>query len=178
MNKEPVIIEDEIKEVAEKTATSLALAINFMFGPAPEIENNLIEMTKAQGLPGQETLKKYPLIILFTDVPEDLGNANGYYGTVTIPSLVIACISDNKLKAPQRLEQNFKPILIPIFEELKRQLARHSAFIVGSPENLRMKKWNRYFWGKQKFGTTLNDYVDAIEIQNLVLTLNNPKCQR
>lgn len=175
--KQPVIIEEIIGQVVDKVSTKLEMDVRYLFGPASEIEDTLLEITKAQGFT-EEPLKKYPLIVLFTDIPETFGTADGYYGKVTIPSIAIACITDNNLKAMQRLEQNFKPILIPIFEEFKRQLARNSSFIVGAPQNIKMKKWNRYFWGKQKFGTKLNDFVDAIEIQNLELTLNNPKCQQ
>ena len=176
--KQPVIIEEIIGEVVAATSAARVAAggsaVHYEHGPWAEIEATLQSMTNSAGLfmPDGVTPvpKKYPLICLIQDFPEDIGGTD-YYGIATLPIILIATITDNKFKSAKRLTETFKPILLPIYEEFLYQLTASRHINAGSVKQLPHRKWNRMFWGKQKAGTALNDFVDAIEINNLKLTL-------
>lgn len=155
----PVIVVDIMQQVCNK------IPVNFMHDSPEAIESELIEMTKAQAY--DSTIKKYPVIILFHDFPEDYG---GDYGSVIIPKMIIATITDNKFKAEKRYNETFRTILYPLYQSFLFNMAKHPNVVLNDPDNLTHRKWDRLYWGTKPAGTGLNDYVDAIEIQNLKLT--------
>lgn len=173
MTKQSVIVVDEFREIVNSlplfSVNGASIPVSFMHGHPEEIEANLIEITQLQGYNG---MVKYPLIALFQDFPEEMGDAGGYYGRVTIPKIIIATITDNTYKSEQRYNATFKPVLYPIYYAFMDKIAKHRGFIVADVASIRHTKIDRLYYGTQYAGQGLNDYVDAIEISNLQLTLN------
>lgn len=141
--------------------------INFQPGSSFQIIQQLIETGGNPAAKGT----KYPLIALFQPFPEDMGKGS-YKVSVTIPKIVIACLTNNTDDVFKRYGQTFKPILYPIYDEFLNQLALYPK-IVGNDKDL-FKHTKLDVPGspppadtaKQKF----NDYLDAIHILNLQLT--------
>lgn len=169
--KTPVIIVDIFTDIVQKVQTRYGSHIEFMYGPWEEIEANLIEIASSYGLSGGTTTGAYPLIALVQDFPENREGTGGYYADVTIPIVLIATLTENTYKAPTRYEMTFKPVLYPIYQLLLEEIARNGAIIAGDPDKIEHVKWDRLFYGQKTLGTKLNDYVDAIELNNLKLTV-------
>ena len=163
-----------------QAANSTITGINYMYGHPTELVSRLQLRTQDDGDLDSQTGGKWdmwPVVMLFTDFPETMDNTGGgYFQTVTL-QIVIAMITERNLFAEQRLNINFKPILQPIYEALMQSIMRSAYFVVQSQKQIRHTKYDRYFWGKTGLygnsGNMFNDHIDAIEIQNLTLRVNN-----
>lgn len=174
------IISDAMRVVVAATEAAVILddtldwgiipkKVYFMHGHEKEVVNVLQSMTNA-GAPIKN--EKYPLIILFEDIREKLRRSLNGWTTSFKCRLVICTLTSPTLRADQRLEQNFKPILLPIFEEFIRQISRSKLFNQPTVEDMEITKWNRYYWGSQPVDKNiLNDYIDAVEIESISLNL-------
>src|SRR5690348_5575626 len=86
---QPVYIVDEIKLVIDKVNTALALKnfgnlpVYYMYGHPKEIHNRLQELTNSP----TEAHKKFPLVILFTDITIN-HDIPGFYGSARLRMLV------------------------------------------------------------------------------------------
>lgn len=177
MNAAPLFIVDIIGEVVAAADAvlfpTLGKHILYEYGRSIQI------LTELQKLNDGITTKngKYPLFALFQDFPEDNSGSSGYYCTVRFPKISIATLTQSTDTPPKRYAQTFKPILYPIYEEFLRQLMRHKNIVGNDPAAISHIKWDRP--GTQpegdKMGSNFNDYVDAIEIQNLQLTFKQIK---
>jgi hypothetical protein len=157
------IFDDCIREV-EKT---LRKSINYVYGRQSQIIQKLQEMNDSINYKDA----KYPLFAVYMDFPEKRGN--GYYANLMLPKLIIATLTVPTNYPSIRYSENFKPVLYPIYYEFLHQLARHP-FIVEQDENdIPHTKWDRV--GTLPIGTDTNDYVDAIEVNNLSLTISQNK---
>jgi hypothetical protein len=169
--KSNTIVVDIFKDIVEKVSVEYGSNVRFMYGPVEEIEADLVNLTRAQGLPNATGMAKYPLIALFQDFPEKRGDANGYYADVTIPIILIANLTKNTYKAPERYEYNFKPILYPVYKLFLQEMAKSGKIIGNDPDSFDHTKFDRLYYGRKTVGSALNDYVDAIEINNLRITV-------
>lgn len=131
----------------------------------------IIETLRQKDESNKYKFSKYPLVALFQDFPEDHNRSDGLIDASL--HVVICRSTDNKYKAKDRYAYNFIPYLYPIYEELLRQIDRHP-FSVGYEQ--RHTKIDRLYWGKEGLygneGNMFDDYLDAIEINNLRLLLN------
>lgn len=112
----------------------------------------------------------YPLFALFQDFPVD--RSGGYYGVATIPKIIIACLTTSTDDPPTRYTKTFKPILYPIYYEFLRCLARSKYIVEGDPDFIPHVQWDRP--GKMPVSGS-NSFIDAIEIQNLKITISQIK---
>lgn len=106
---------------------------------------------------------KYPAILLFQDFEERLKNR------IYTADLHVIIVNSTKptLKANERYEKNFKPLLYPIYEQFIKVVKRRNATY-----DIDIRKIDRLFWGQKGLtyydegGTqnVFNDYLDAIEI--------------
>lgn len=140
------------------------IQIRYYHDGPEKIEANLL-------FKGQNAKYKYPAIILFHDFPEDLGVSSDYYANVTLSKLVLVAETDPNLLSEERYNKTFRPVLYPMYGWFKIALSRHPAIIETAPENIQARKWDRLYWGTQTAGKELQDYLDAIELQNLKLTI-------
>jgi len=146
------------------------MKIKFMFGPVDEVIMKLSAMSKT---PTTNT-KRYPLLVLFTDVAEQRGQDVGTSATITIPSIIIAHVTLQSYTAEQRMEKVFKPVLLPLYEMFLSELEENTTTQVLSRNLIPHTKINRLAWGRTALFTERDagtDFIDAIEIQNLQLSL-------
>lgn len=158
-------IEDQFTVIVADVATKLGSAVLYQWGPIAEIDATLNQMTA--NLTQSES--KYPLVALFTDIPEKRGFDSGIDSTVNL-HLIVACLTDPTYTAPQRLLLNFKPIIIPVYDQLLKSIASSGYYMEGVWQKISHDAVRCYLYGKGK--NQFADYVDCYEITNLKLTLN------
>lgn len=161
----PLYIVDIIGQVVAAVATKLNRPVLYEYGRSIQITTQLQALTN--GIDTATRNSKFPLFALFQDFPENNG-ATGYYCTVTIPKIVIATLTVSTDPPPIRYTKTFKPVLYPIYQEFLNQLVRHSNIVANDPGAIPHVKWDRPGHLPDKDGS--NEYLDAIEIQNLQLT--------
>lgn len=169
MDQSPVILVDVIQQVVQAADAvlfpKLGKHLDYQPGRSTQIQTELQKITQAATVAAKAG--KYPLVGLFQDIPEQRGD--GYYATVKIPKIIIAVLTVNTDPVLARYDKNFRPILYPIYMEFMRQLARHKNIIASDPNAIPHVKFDRP--GNQPAGQNMNDYLDAIEINNLELML-------
>ena len=147
-------------------------AINYQYGHKMELLETLIQMDKN---PNTQGAFKYPLIWLVTDFVESRGLQPGVYARTKLRIYIIHS-SSNTYKATERKAKVFAPVLYPIYYSLISKLAKSPYILQASADMIPHDKWDRYYAGRAKIGgndaNMLNDYVDAIEIENLDLRIN------
>ncbi len=119
---------------------------------------------------------------LYMDFREQRGRTPGIYADTQL-NFAICHQTEGDYKAADRYVNVFKPVLYPIYYSLMKQLTKSPLTVQGDQDMLQHDKWDRMFWGTSKVvgggGTDrsyLNDFVDAIEIQNLALKINYQPC--
>lgn len=139
----------------------------YQTGHIVEICQNLQEMTTEKN-----EAYKFPLLALVTDYRERAGfskEANREHQ----PNFLIATNTQNTLKAHERYQVNFKPVLYPIYYTFIEVLGE-SPYFLGYPDQVtKHVKIDRMFLGREGIygnsGNTFNDYIDAIEIRDMRL---------
>jgi hypothetical protein len=171
---ETVYIVEEMEAIVAKVNTELIAAnfatrpVYYMYGHPMEIANRLQELSNSP----TEGHKKFPLIILFTDITIDK-SILGFYGSTSLRMLV-ANFTLAEYTSVQRTEINFKPILHPINKELIKQIERHGQFTYEN--ELTYKETDMYYYGSQINDKNIfNDRIDAIELRDIKLNIKN-KC--
>lgn len=171
---ETVYIVEEMAAVIAKVNTALTAAsfgttpIYYMYGHPMEINNRLVELSNSP----TEANKKFPLVILFTDITIDRSLV-GFYGSTQL-RMLIANFTLPEYISEQRTEINFKPILHPIKKELINQIERHGQFTYEN--ELSYKETDMYYYGSQiNNQNVFNDRIDAIELRDIKLNIKN-KC--
>lgn len=158
-----------------KTVNSTIQQIHYEYGHPKEIIRVLATMSDTR----EYEFKKYPLVALFQDFPEDGGRdftykANGRF------TVIIANQTEPTYTAEERYTKNFKPLLYPIYEELINQLSRSRNFLTKSRKSIVQSKIDRPFWGREGlYGNEANkfgDNLDCIEIRNLELKVRYKRC--
>jgi hypothetical protein len=116
------------------------------------------------------------------DFKEGRGRASGVYADVSL-NIIICHQTEGDYKVAERMPNVFKPVLYPIYYSLIKQLTKHNLTFAASPDLVSHDKYDRAFWGTSKLvgggGTDrsmLNDFVDAIELQNLQLKIDYQPC--
>jgi len=160
----------------------LANAVHYNYGHPIEIANTLIETSKMEITRD----KRFPLLALITDFSEKKDSPD-YYCKASLYFL-IANLTDPTLKADERTEINFRPVLHPIYEEFIRQIQRSKHFLIEYNQNVPHTQTDRYYWGRNgtfdnnvwgktgiygEEGNILNDKVDVIEISGLEIKVKN-----
>jgi hypothetical protein len=161
------VITDLFSNVVLKAKASLKMDIHFMHGHPREITESLTEMTKNP----TASAKKYPLIALFQDFEED---RSGDFIKIR-PQLIIATLTKNTLKAHERYQSTFKPVLYPIYESFLEAIAQSGYFNESTKRQIKHVKIDRLYWGRTGlYGSEkniFNDFIDCIEIKELTLNV-------
>lgn len=154
---------------------SLIQTIDYQYGHKRELIETLLQKDKSD----EERELKYPLIYLVQDFPEDRNKIPGIYAEVSL-NIIIAHHTVNTHKITERYSKVFKPVLYPIYDQFIKQLCKHKQIHDVSELTLKHRKTDRSYWGRNAVGgndqNKLNDYVDAIEIDNLILKINYNNC--
>lgn len=159
-----------------------ALAPYFMHGHPIEISNRLNRKNK-----GVYQYRKYPLIAVFQDFEERISDELGVYGNA-MPTVAIMNITDSNLYTEDRYILNFKPVLYPLYYQFLREIVDSGYFVLRSPKKIPHTKIDRVFWGTRLERTGDNqiqggkeahhdDYIDAIELYNMNLPIDETRCK-
>lgn len=185
---QPVFLHREFKAIVQAVSNKLTpqlqavdemiTGVHYQFGHPIEIINTLGEFTKGE----TSRFDKYPLVAFFLDSTVSRGEV-GYYGEQEINMAIIRASKFPTHTADQRDLYNFIPVLTPIYQELLNQIAlRGDLFNIQSAETIPHKYTNRYYWGKEEMygskANIFNDWVDAIEINNMRLKININYCPK
>lgn len=177
MNQAPLYIVDIIGEVVQAADAVLYPKLNahidYLYGRPTQILTELQKMADASTTKGL----RFPLVALFMDFPEQ-GGGSAYYAEVKFPKISIATLTDFNDSPRKRYQKTFKTTLYPIYMEFMRQLTLHPNIVGNDPDMFPKFKWDRP--GTQPEGSNPNDYLDAIELQNLQLTFKtvSPQCSK
>ena len=143
------------------------LSPQYFHGHPVEIVGRLAQRNK-----GRFVNEKFPLIALFQDFNEIVDRS----GTVATLNIVIANKTKPTLRAAERYEQNYIPVLYPLLAEFMRGMRLSPDVEYVEDE---FTKIDRLFWGRTGLygneGNIFDDYVDAIELQNFIVKFKN-KC--
>jgi hypothetical protein len=155
-DKQPVYIVDIIGEC-------IPIGTKYTYGRQIQILN-FLQMLNNNGE------AKYPLVALYQDFGEKRGrNMGGYYAQVVIPRILIACLTTSTDTPDVRYGVTFKPILYPIYYSFVEALANHVSIVENDVDDIMHTKWDRP--GTLPTNESQNEYIDAIEINNLTLTI-------
>lgn len=178
-----IVIPDLFKDIAEKVHNVLSTRVNdpfpvyFDYGHYSEVTRNL---TTKDGSISQRD-KKYPLIWLVMDFVEKAGDLSDGYCELPDLQILIATVTRPEISTPERIEQNFKPRLIPVYSELMYQIEASGYFSIGEAEAIPHERILRPYWGGQDAlgngkENLFNDFIDAIQIRKLKLKVNEEVC--
>lgn len=153
----------------------LNIDISYMWGHPIEVSEILEQLSKMP----TKAAKKYPLIALFTDVPEAKGNAR-IEAEIKL-HLIIAVNTLQSYSSSQRLEKNFTPTLYPIYDQLLKSICYSGYFVGCTPGDLEHTKTDRFRYGKTGIyansAEIFKDKIDCIEIENLKLLKRFANCK-
>jgi hypothetical protein len=152
-----------------KQLDSFIQNVRFDYGHPSELVGRLAEMSMSK----TARYKKYPIIGLFLDFPEQKGVAINVKSRAKL-NMFIAHGTKQDWSSFQRNQNNFVPYLTPILESFIKHLTK-SKWILKPDGNLfTYTEVKRFYWGSQGFEFYKNgeknvfgDYIDAIEIQGL-----------
>lgn len=166
----PVIKTNEIGA----NTSSLIDTIDYQYGHTVELIQTLAQYDKVDSF----RRLKYPLVWLVMDFPEKRGKLD-WYATTTL-NIIIAHQTESTDKMENRMIKVFKPVLYPIYYALLDGLASHDLINENDADILQHTKYDRGYMGNIRadgnIANKLNDYVDAIEIINLNLTILKNNC--
>lgn len=168
MDKPEYILVDEIGIVVEAVRVSLGLPkLNYRYGYLKELNETLNQQNADPADP-----VKYPLIWLMQPLNITRG-IQGFFGIARGLRIFIINEADKDWKAEERMAQNFKTILYPIYRELLVQFDISPVFATQGVVNIKHKMIDRY-WTKD---IGLDDTIDCVEVGDLELPINqNQNC--
>ena len=182
MNKSlPVLQQKSLLQTIQANETaalgsSLIQQIRYSKSSFDELVETLSQADKS----GEERYNKYPLIHLVQDMTIERGNDIGIFGTANI-NIIFIHQSMQTYKIDDRDAMVFKPVLWPMYYMFMEQLKL--SFWVGDSWDItgefKHRVIKKAFWGSrhlQGSQNVLNDFVDALEIQNLQLKINYSNC--
>lgn len=170
MNNPEYILTDEMGTIVAAVKTALSLPVlNYQYGYVYELNETLKQMEANPAMYD----KKFPLVWLAEPYTEKR-STYAYWADVLDMRMFIMSSTSKTVKSTDRMTDVFKPILLPIYRELIKQIDNSPVFV--KQKEVVHNKINRYYWGEAQ-QSVLNDPVDCIEISNLQLKIkNNPNC--
>ena len=125
--------------------------------------------------------QKYPVIVLFQDFTEEMGQEMTVISEGTF-NLIIAAETSVDYTASQRYTNTFRPTLYPLYDLLMKYIPKSGLFKNVATGMVPHSKTDRLFWGREGLygneGNIFNDRIDAIEIENLTLQMKPSKICR
>lgn len=179
MNKPEYIIVDEFGLIAnEIEAVLLALpvppisSLNYQYGYIRELNETLQQWSKTE----TDRVLKFPLLYLEQPFNVQRSTSAATYGKLDVVRVFIINETQLNWKAKDRMDNNFKPIIYPIYRELLNQIDLSQAFSTQSADQIEHTFTDRYFWGNDQ-QNVLNDKIDCsiVTFRNLTVN-NNPNC--
>lgn len=163
------ILSDIVSGVVDKInavtiADLIPFEVKFEFGP-------LSEVSKA--------VYNYPastVVVWLVEKGEDRKRSD-LYG-VAGNDIIIGLQSDSTWTMAQRMDTNYKPKLLPVYELLVQELKNER--LLNNPYKIDHKKYNLYYWGGGSVNGTnapnlWEKMIDAILMEGTILSIKN-KC--
>ncbi len=155
--------QDEVLEIIKAEDPEIKV-LHYEHGHYDEIQATLEQFEKS----AEHYNKKYPLIALFEDVAYRVVD-----GVREARFTLIICFNSNReFKSKDRYEEVINPILMPIYNELIRQIL-DSGFYYGYKVDHEMivRPYAGAESDKGNKGALFSDILDAIEMRNIRLKL-------
>lgn len=181
-----IIIPEIFKSIVERVNEVLSTRDNdpfpvfYDFGHYAEVVKNLT--TKDGSISNKN--RKYPLVWLVMDFVEQYNTLSDGYCVLPDLQILITTVTTPDITTAQRIEKTFKPRLYPIYSELLEQISASGYFQVMSPDSIPHEKIDRPYWGLtagvggyNNTANLFNDFIDAIQIRKLRLTVNEEVCE-
>ena len=163
------ILSDIIAGVVERLnlvtmANAEPFQVKFEFGPLSEVSKAVYD---------------YPaetVVVWLVEKGEDR-RRNDLYG-ISGNDIIIGLRSNDQWTMPERMTNNYKSKLLPVYELLIQQLREERQ--LNNPYKIDHKKYNLYYWGGGSVNGTNSanlweKMIDAILLENAVLSIKN-KC--
>lgn len=169
-----------IKAVAERvnqtfeTRATDAFSVFFEYGLYQDVFRTVHKRQEE----GYET---YPLIWLMMPFREKEGVETGIQAEVTC-DVLITVPTEPGLSMQEREEASFTPRLLPIYDELIRQIGKAGQFFqIASIDKVPRTRQLLPYWGGDESGNAnqanlSKQYVDAIKIEGMQLLLKQKTC--
>lgn len=168
--KKDVVLVDIIGEVVSSMKVAGISSVNYEPGKSGDVLKSLIELDNSHSFKG----RKYPLLAMLLPV-RIYRETEGYYGKTRVPRIIIATLTNSTDNIFKRYKEGgtFKSILYPCYYEFLNCLAKSPNIIGSDPDGFSHAVEDNP--GAVPVGTGSPDYIDAIEILNLELILNQIK---
>jgi hypothetical protein len=165
------ILYEVMGEVVEQVRQALSLPVlNYQYGYLEELDATLQQYAQDPNYAAQ----RFPLVWLKPRF-KILRTSTAYYGEVKDLRLFVMHATDPDLKAKDRLERNYKPVIYPIYHALLEQLNQHPA--ISAEYHRAHVVIDDFYWGDTQ-GSYLAGPVDCLTIENLTLSINTKPCQQ
>lgn len=160
------ILTDELETVVAAVKAALGLSVlNYQYGEVEELNETLKQWEQDPN----KFDEKFPLI--WVAEPYQVTRSNeGIYGTAEVNVFIINQ-TQKDWKAKERMENNFKPVILPIYRELLTQIGISTSFDHPMSRVPEHKTVNRYYMGENR-QSTLNDVVDAMKISGMKIRIS------
>jgi len=172
MSSNEYILTDEMETVVTAVKADLQLPVlNYQYGYVEELIQTLKQM---EASPGQFD-SKYPLVWVAEPYIMDRTDPS-VYGIAECDVFIINT-SQKDWKAKERMQYNFKPVIIPIYLSILQQIPANPAFSHTDGMVPKHRTVNRYYFSEQG-KTILTDVVDCRKISGLKLRIAfKPDCK-
>lgn len=166
-------IVDDIGTVVESMRTVTEGPPYYIYGHRQEIANRLLEMDNDKVY----KFKKYPLIALRMDIPEEKNNGVINYRL----NIAIMMFTQIDINAEDRYNINFRTVLYPLYEQFLTALRNSGLFMWAVNQDFPPHtKFDRPYWGtpasEKNVRNIFNDPLDAIELIDLRISQEINKC--
>lgn len=150
-----IVVEDIIGKIIEGAYDKMPLKPFYHYGTIREIVDTLNQLNNAG-------MKKYPIVALIEPFQSRITNE----GLTANLRLLFATFTERNFKAPERLEENYKKILFPMYEAFMANLKKFNRSSLTDHTLV-----NHFEMGRESLngyeGTILNDYIDVLEVKDL-----------
>lgn len=174
---EPYVIVDAFGEknadgelfcgILNEVKNALGLRVlNYQYGYINELNETLKQYTENS----ETESRKFPLVWLqqpFTIIKDTTSIT---YGTIETVRLFFCVQTETNLKSYERMAQNFKPQIYPLYYKTMEKIDESLAFLTQSANQIDHAFTDRYFWGPDE--EIFGDKIDCsmVTLRNLVLS--------
>jgi len=160
-------IYDFIRDIASN------LGLNYQHGSYKTVQKYLMDSAKN----GKPKTERYPMLLFITSDKVEKVDVNPSLHTDYPLHLVIINITDKSYSTQKRLDNNFIPILYPLYDSLITALRPHSK---NPYSELPHDKVDHFYYSAStaEEANKLAEYLDAIELTglNILIDFNEKNC--
>lgn len=148
--------------------------VNYVFGNSQYVRERIIDLSKT----ASSSIIKYPLIALFVPISEQRGNPQ-WHSKAKV-KVLIAIATKRDYSNEERSVISFANVLRPIYEAFLEGIRKDGRLEISYKGIIPHEYSENYSYGKYGAYTspseTMPDPIDAIDINNLELTVKNNNC--